>query len=138
MSEELLPCPECGCQPKLSSLVPRYQTMKYFCSNVHIDCGDWEETDELAAASWNKRVQEYKDALERLNTPGTPEWLEKQGRIWTGACCEDCAYETGNMPMKDLVFKISMNGGYIISDKSGGYFSKCPVCGSNKLSLEQN
>ena len=133
---ELLPCPECGKQPKLSSLEPEYQTMKYFCSGVHVTCGDWKKTKKLAAIDWNRRVKEYKDALQRLNTPGTPEWLENQGRISSHAYCEECGYETDNMPMKDLVFKISMNGGYIMSDKSGGYFSQCPKCGSEKLSLQ--
>ena len=131
---ELLLCPECGKQPKLSQQEPKYQSMKYFCG-VHAACGDWQRTEELAAADWNRRVQEHKDALERLNTPGTPEWLEKQGRIMTRAYCEDCDYETDNMPMKDLVFKISMDGGYIASDKAGGYFSQCPKCGSETLSI---
>lgn len=132
--EKLLPCPECGSQPKLSSLEPEHQSMKYFCG-VHAACGDWKKTEELAAADWNRRVQEYKDALQRLETPGTPEFLEKQGRILAHAYCEDCDYETGSMPMKDLVFKLSMEGGYIISDKRGGYSSQCPKCGSSNLSL---
>ena len=28
-----------------------------------------------------------------------------------------------------------MDGGYIMSDKAGGYISKCPNCDSGKLSL---
>lgn len=132
--EKLLSCPICGNQPKLSSLVPEHQCMKYFCS-VHVGCGDWKGTEELAAADWNNRVQEYKDAIEQLNTPGTPEWLEEQGKAKAHAYCEDCDYETDRMPMKDLIFKLSMEGGYIISDKSGGYSSQCPKCESRNLTL---
>lgn len=51
------------------------------------------------------------------------------------AYCENCDYETEDMTMKDLVFKVCMAGGYIISDKEGGYFSKCPKCESEKLSF---
>ncbi|GEM_PF-3488726 len=61
---DLLSCPECGNQPKLSSLEPEYQTMKYFCS-VHCSIGDWKPTKELAAADWNRRVREYEEAVER-------------------------------------------------------------------------
>lgn len=35
------------------------------------------------------------------------------------AYCENCDYETEDMTMKDLVFKVCMAGGYIISDKEG-------------------
>ncbi|AFM42984.1 hypothetical protein Desaci_4122 [Desulfosporosinus acidiphilus SJ4] len=133
--ENLLPCPECGGQPKLSSLEPEYQNMKYFCG-VHVACGDWKKTEALAAVDWNKRVQEYKDALQRIKTPGTPEFLEIQGNLKAYVCCEDCGYMTDTMTMKDLIFKLSMDGGYIVSDKNGGYFSQCPKCGSEKLSLE--
>jgi hypothetical protein len=133
----LLPCPECGEQPKLSSQEPEYQSMKYFCG-VHCPCGDWKKTEEFAAEDWNRRVQEYKDVLQRLETPGTPEFLERQGNLKAHACCEDCRYETDIMTMKNLIFKLSMEGGYIVSDKSGGYFSQCPKCGSEKLSLESD
>lgn len=52
--------------------------------------------------------------------------------------CDDCDYKTDNMPMKDLVFKLSMEGGYIISDKNGGYYSKCPKCEGENLTLEND
>lgn len=133
--ESLLPCPECGKQPKLSSLEPEYHEMKYFCG-VHVSCGDWKNTEALAAEDWNKRVQEYKESLRRIKTPGTPEYLEIQGRISAHAYCEDCDYKTETMPMKNLIFKLSMEGGYIASDKNGGYFSQCPNCESKNLSLE--
>jgi predicted nucleic-acid-binding Zn-ribbon protein len=108
--------------------------MKYFCS-THACCGDWKETEELAAEEWNRRAKDYTDFLNRLKTPGTPEFLEIQGNIKAHAYCEECEYETDRMTMKDLVFKLSMEGGYIISDKEGGYYSKCPKCGSENLSL---
>ncbi|OPY63652.1 MAG: hypothetical protein A4E56_00375 [Pelotomaculum sp. PtaU1.Bin065] len=132
---ELLPCPKCGCQPKLSSLEPEYQSMKYFCG-VHVACGDWKKSEELAAKDWNRRVQEYKDILQRTETPCTPEFLEKQGSLQVSVHCERCGYVIDSMACKDLIFKLSMEGGYIVSDKSGGYFSQCPNCGSDRLSLE--
>lgn len=132
---EILACPECGKQPKLISNEPEYQSMKYFCG-VHAACGDWKKTKELAAKDWNKRVQEYKDAQERINTPGTPEWLDIQGRVLAYVYCESCEYETESMSMKDLIFKISMDGGYIMSDKAGGYMSQCPKCESTRLTIE--
>ena len=49
--------------------------------------------------------------------------------------CENCDYETEPMNDKDLIYKISMEGGYIQSDKDGGYYSKCPNCNSDNLSL---
>jgi hypothetical protein len=55
---EILKCPECGKQPKLSSLEPEFNSMKYFCS-VHASCGDWKNTEELAAKDWNRRVNEW-------------------------------------------------------------------------------
>lgn len=51
------------------------------------------------------------------------------------AYCEDCDYETGSMYDRDLIYKICMDGGYIQSDKDGGYYSKCPNCESDNLSL---
>lgn len=65
---ELLPCPECGGQPKLSSLDPEHQSMKYFCG-VHCSCGDWKATDDLAAADWNRRVMEYKEEAAKIRVP---------------------------------------------------------------------
>ena len=65
---KLLPCPECGKQPKLSSLEPEHQSMKYFCG-VHCACGDWESTKELAAADWNGRVKEYEEEATKIRVP---------------------------------------------------------------------
>lgn len=137
MLEKLLSCPICGKQPKLSSLEPERQSMKYFCG-VHIACGDWKSTKELAILDWNRRVKEYEDYLIAVKTPFTEEWLNEQAQFKTSAYCEECGYETEVMTMKDLIFKLSMEGGYIASDKDGGYFSQCPKCGSEKLSLECN
>lgn len=51
------------------------------------------------------------------------------------AYCEDCSYMTEPMTDKDLIYKISMDGGYIQSDKEGGYYSLCPDCESRNLTL---
>ena len=66
--EKLLPCPECGDQPKIKSLESEYSSIKYFCGNIgtHISCGDWKKTDELAIAEWNRRVREYLDEQVKL------------------------------------------------------------------------
>ncbi|WP_315674464.1 hypothetical protein [Clostridium sp. 19966] len=48
------------------------------------------------------------------------------------ASCE-CGYITESMPIKDLLYKLSEDGGYIISDKEGGYYSQCPNCGESTL-----
>lgn len=48
-------------------------------------------------------------------------------------CCCDCGYETNCMNLKDLLLKLCNEGGYITSDKEGGYYSKCPKCGSENL-----
>lgn len=66
------------------------------------------------------------------------EWFEYQGSLKISVYCEDCEYETEVMEMKDLTLKLSLEGGYLISDKSGGYFSRCPKCGSEKLTLEND
>lgn len=76
--DKLLPCPECGCQPKLSSLQPEYQSMKYFCSNIgtHISCGEWKSTKELAIKDWNRRTIEYLDELQKIKTTDMPNFRE--------------------------------------------------------------
>lgn len=51
------------------------------------------------------------------------------------AHCMNCDYETESMSEKNLIHKISMEGGYIQSDKDGGYYSRCPGCESGNLSL---
>lgn len=66
---KLLPCPECGEQPNLSSLEPKYQTMKYFCRNVHCTCGNWKPSEELAAADWNRRVREHEKEAAKIRVP---------------------------------------------------------------------
>jgi len=133
--ENLLPCPECGGQPNLVSLEPEHQSMKYFCG-AHASCGNWKKTKGLAVDDWNNRVEEYRRMSIALETPFTPEWIYAQGIKSARAYCERCDYETGAMPMKDLAFKLNMEGGYIISDKCGGYFSQCPKCESSGLSYE--
>lgn len=89
----------------------------------------------LAWASWTDEQQAaMKVALqamvdvERIEKENKPEYRQY-------AECEDCDYQTGNMSEKDLVYKICMDGGYVQSDKDGGYYSHCPKCESSNLSL---
>lgn len=53
------------------------------------------------------------------------------------AYCENCNYETDTMMENDIHLKLSREGGYIISDGEGGYFSKCPNCGEDYLVLRR-
>lgn len=132
--ESLLHCPICGNQPELSSHEPELQSMKYFCG-PHVGAGEWEKTKELAVESWNRRVLDYKHWKEQVEIPCTPEFIYAQSMMRADAYCEDCDYETGSMPMKNLIYQISMEGGYIYSDKQGGYVSQCPKCESENLTL---
>ena len=134
---KLKECPICGSLPKINSLDPKYKSHKYFCSgsSMHITCGDWKRTKKLAGEDWNKRVEKYIDYDEKVDTIGTKEWIERQSIYNNYAYCDNCEYATEVMPLKDLIFKISMEGGYIMADKEGGYFSQCPKCETSGLSL---
>lgn len=132
--DKLLPCPKCGKKPNLTSLEPEYRQLKYFCS-THIPCGDWRENEELATNEWNKRVNEYLLLQEAISTPGTPQFLQAQAMLMTHAYCQNCDFETGSMPQKDLFYELCMAGGYTISDKHGGYTTMCPNCESKRLKL---
>lgn len=137
--DNLLPCPECGNQPNLVSQEPEYQSMKFFCG-AHASCGDWKKTKELAAEDWNKRVEEYKTAVQwnnakELNNISNLEIIE-QGRIKTSICCHECDYNTGFMEQRDAVFRVNMHGGYFMFDGEGGSDSKCPKCGGYGLHVE--
>jgi hypothetical protein len=73
--EKLLPCPVCGRQPNLSSLEPEHKSMKYFCS-VHISCGDWKDTNELAIVDWNRRVKEYEGLVQSAHKNEMYEYIK--------------------------------------------------------------
>lgn len=68
----------------------------------------------------------------------TMQQIPKSFHLKARVYCEDCEYETDFMTMKDIIYKVSMEGGYIQSDKAGGYFSKCPKCGHEHLTIESN
>lgn len=88
---ELKPCPFCGGEPEITEVIdrtPRNLEPVGFgvkcdqCGIIvaKIDCGvtDWFETDEEAAAAWNRRAEQ------------TGEWLEDE----YGYCrCSRCGYE---------------------------------------------
>jgi len=80
MNKELPSCPICGKQPKLSSLEPEHETMKYFCT-THISCGDWKENKELAIREWNRRVKEYEDEqIENIEIKENTKLIRKDGK----------------------------------------------------------
>lgn len=89
----------------------------------------------LAWANWTDEQQSaMKVALqamvdvERIEKEISPEYRQY-------AECEDCDYQTENMSEKDLIYRICIDGGYVQSDKYGGYYSQCPRCESSNLSL---
>lgn len=41
------------------------------------------------------------------------------------AYCEKCSYKTGRMEEKELIYVVSMDGGYIKRDKKSDYISEC-------------
>jgi len=59
----------------------------------------------------------------------------KQNDSYFAHCICICGYKTYCMEIKDLLFKLSQEGGYIISDKEGGYYGQCPECGGIALEL---
>lgn len=65
------------------------------------------------------------ERMEKENSPELRQYAE----------CDDCDYQTENMSEKDLIFKVCIDGGYVQSDKAGGYYSQCPKCESSNLSL---
>lgn len=77
-------------------------------------------------------VEELQNAKEEIKRIKIGSDIFSKGN----AHCEECHYDTGWLGMNDLIFKLSLDGGYLISDKEGGYFSKCPKCESDNLSLE--
>lgn len=134
---KLKECPECGSLSKISSLDKKYKSHKYFCSgcSAHISCGDWKNTKKSAGEDWNRRVEKYIEYQEKVHTVGTKEWIERQGIYNNHAYCDNCEYSTETMNLKDLIFKICMEGGYIMADKEGGYYSQCPKCEGSNLSI---
>ena len=63
--------------------------------------------------------------------------LIEQGVYRARVYCERCDYVTDIMAKKDLYFKLCVEGGYIISDNDGGYFSRCPKCKYDELVLDE-
>lgn len=96
-----------------------------------------------AGLAWANWTDEQKSAMKvALQAMMDLEQIEMKNRILNReksfVHCEDCDYETGAMNYKDLIYKVCTDGGYIQSDKSGGYYSKCPECESESLSLESS
>ena len=47
--------------------------------------------------------------------------------------CEDCDYETKIGTYEECLVETTNDGGYVMSDKAGGFYSKCPHCGEDSL-----
>lgn len=72
----------------------------------------------------------------------TKDDLEKQANTRHSCSCESdgCYYGLDSAPLIELIYKISMDGGYISSeiDENGeitGYNSECPLCHNSTLAL---
>ena len=46
-----------------------------------------------------------------------------------------CGYETNYMEFKDLLYRLFIEGGWVTSDKAGGYYSLCPKCERYNLQI---
>lgn len=72
----------------------------------------------------------------------TKKDLEIQANFKTSCSCEsdNCYYGLDSAPLIELIFKVSMDGGYLSNeiDENGeitGYNSECPLCHNNTLAL---
>jgi hypothetical protein len=88
----------------------------------------WEELDKK-----NKEVDEL--IGEAVFNASVDVIKETPTECHAHAWCEDCDYSTNFMPMSELFVKLCDEGGYITSDKEGGYLGQCPKCEGN-LSFE--
>ena len=70
-----------------------------------------------------------KDLLNNISDKEIEETGVSRGNI----VCEECAYQSGEMSIKDAVFRVNMQGGYFMYDGEGGPISKCPICGEDSL-----
>lgn len=66
----------------------------------------------------------------------TDKELEEKGKLKLYAHCKNCDYKTDIMPFKDLVFKISMEGGYIQNSDDDLLLTECPCCHEDTLIIE--
>lgn len=99
---------------------------------------DSEATSTQLLQALNEILLTGVEPFEVIEVLRTMELLQMTGSLKMNkqyAQCMNCDYETESMGEKDLIFKISVEGGYIQSDKDGGYFSECPSCESSNLSL---
>lgn len=52
------------------------------------------------------------------------------------AFCEDCEYRTEDFETeRETVGEVGIDGGYIMSDKNGGCYTKCPQCDQDTLMI---
>lgn len=130
--ESIKPCPVCGQSPDLLQVD---QEKKFLCS-VHVSAGNWEETEEAAIASWNERVAECERFERAVQEVGSPEYVYAAAKQLHSCHCKGCEYRMDLTPLKELIYQISMTGGYVRSDRNGGYLTRCPDCGERTLQLK--
>lgn len=84
----------------------------------------------------------HESKKEMFCKPGSCLWhrLYTNKEPYAHVYCQEqgCGYSTDPMPYSELILKLSEEGGYITSDTEGGYYSKCPVCEGENLSLERD
>ena len=56
MKYKLLPCAQCGAEPKIGSLLGDCENWAIWCDNCGITCSEFE-TKELTIKKWNTRVR---------------------------------------------------------------------------------
>ena len=147
-ADNLKPCPFCGGESNLtisdgegnkrdaeyendpwSGLSFRIQHT--YEENIGCPIAKYEEDEAMGVYLYDSR----EEAIQTWNKRHNDKEMDSGKTNKQYAHCMNCDYETESMSEKDLIYKISIEGGYIQSDKDGGYYSECPSCESDNLSL---
>jgi hypothetical protein len=91
--------------------------------NNHIN-KDVDRISDLHISAVSRYIEELKEYKIEPNTP--------KMQIY----CEECDYKLKSMTLKDLIYQLSLDGGYIQFDGEGGFYTCCPKCNKDKLVIQ--